>query len=86
MSNIHLRGLDEPLVYQLKQMASSQHMSVNSLILKVLRQAFGLGEQKNSLMTYHDLDQFAGTWSPKEASIFTDNLSGFEKIDEDLWK
>ena len=85
MSNLHLRGLDEPLINQLKQKAAHQGMSLNSLILNMLRQNLGLIAH-HKIQIYHDLDSLAGTWAKDEAKTFMKNISPFEKIDADLWK
>ena len=85
MTNLHLRGLDEPLVTQLKQTAAHQGMSLNSLILNMLRQSLGLSMHPKVII-YHDLDQLADTWTRDEAKTFMKNISHFEKIDADLWK
>lgn len=85
MSNIHLRGLDEPLAYQLKQVATHQKMSVNTLILNILRQNFGLTQHRRTVV-YHDLDKFASTWTSQEAKLFMDDIADFEQVDETLWK
>ena len=44
MKNVHLRGLDEPLLFQLKQMASFQHTSVNTLFTQMKDTLFRKGE------------------------------------------
>lgn len=85
MSNLHLRRLDEKLFQQLKDTASHQNVSVNTLVLNLIRQGLGLSQRPRTTI-YHDLDRFAATWTSTEAKAFMKNISDFEKIDEDLWK
>ena len=85
MSNIHLRGLDDRLTHQLKQVAVDQSVSVNTLILNILRQGLGLSRQHRNIV-YHDLDKLAGTWTGSEAEKFMKNIADFESIDKALWK
>ena len=83
-SNIHLRGIDKLLLSRLKQEAAEQDVSVNSLVLQLLKQALGLATQRH-VSVYHDLDKLAGTWSKQEAKTFTKSVADFEKIDKDIW-
>lgn len=82
MSTICLRGIDETVKERLKHEASQAGLSVNALILKYIHKAIGMGSDRQ----YHDLDQFAGTWSEEEAARFLTSISDFEKIDEEMWK
>ena len=85
MSNIHLRRLDDKPLSQLKQTASLQNISVNTLILNLIQEGLGISRHKRA-RTYHDLDKLAGTWTAAEAKAFAKNTKDFERIDEDLWK
>lgn len=83
--NIHLRNVDTVLMNQLKHQAAQRQISMNTLVLDLLKQGLGLKAGRQSLV-YHDLDQYAGTWSNQEAKAFLENISDFETIDKDLWK
>ncbi|TAK74533.1 MAG: hypothetical protein EPO11_06715 [Gammaproteobacteria bacterium] len=85
MTNIHLRRLDEKLIFQLKQTASSQNISVNTLILNLIAQGLGV-EKSPRKLTHHELDKLAGTWTAKEAETFMKTMTDFEQIDKELWK
>lgn len=85
MTNIHLRRLDAELVQQLKQTASHQHISVNTLILNLIQQGLGISQTRKAVI-YHDLDKLSGTWTKAEAKAFTQSISDVEQIDKDLWK
>ena len=83
--NIHIRGIDKQLMMHLKREAAKNDVSMNALILSLLKKSFGLSKERYQ-PTYHDLDKLAGTWSEKEAEEFLKNISDFKQIDEDLWK
>ena len=83
--NIHVRGVDEKIVDQLKQLATEQRSSLNKVILAILRQGLGLSKRKTPKI-YHDLDELAGTWTKRQAEEFNKAIAPFEKIDEELWK
>lgn len=78
-TNIHLHGLDDPLIKSLRDTAASQKVSINKLILDLLRKGLGLSIKRK----HHDLDKLAGTWSSQETKTFLRNISAFEHIDED---
>jgi hypothetical protein len=83
-SNIHLRCVDQKMMIRLKQEAKNRNMSVNKLILVLLKGTLGLSHEQTKIV-HHDLDKFAGTWSKQEAKKFLKSIEYFEKIDEDLW-
>ncbi len=68
----------------LKREAKKLHISVNSLILRLI--ASGLGVTKEARRPkYHDLDHLAGTWSSRDVKEFQKNTQAFETIDRDIW-
>ena len=83
--NIHLRNVDEKLILTLKKQAATEDVSVNTLILILLRRSLGLTSQQKTHV-YHDLDNLCGTWTKQEGKAFLSNTSEFEKIDKDIWK
>lgn len=85
MKSLHLRKIDDDLMFRLKQMAEDQKMSINSLILSILRYGLGLAK-KRKLPTYNDLDALIGTWNEEDLKEFQKNTTDFGKIDEGLWK
>lgn len=82
--NIHVRGVDDKTMNRLREEAHLYQVSVNAVILDLLKT--GLGIQKTKQAIYHDLDALAGTWSEKKAQNFLENISDFEKIDKEIWK
>jgi hypothetical protein len=58
-------------------------MSLNSIILKVLRDSLGLA---GAAEAFHDLDPLAGAWTPAEAEAFRAAIETFERIDQAMWQ
>lgn len=83
--NIYLRNIDEKLFAQLKTMASNKDISMNNLILKLLKKGLRSIQVRFS-KTYHDLDKLAGTWTKQEAKTFLKSIASLERVDKDLWK
>jgi len=69
----------------IKEKAAKEGMSINALMLKILREALKIGVRKRGI-EYNDLDALAGTWNDKDTKEFERSISVFEKIDENLWK
>lgn len=84
-SNIHLRGVDRLVLLRLKQEAKAQNVSLNQLILLVLRCKVGLSNQRPKTL-HHDLDKLAGTWSKEEEQQFLQSIGDFSKIDKEMWQ
>lgn len=68
-----LRNITPNMMSLLKEKASKQKTSVNSLILQIIEQHLGI---------YHDLDALAGTWSDEDKKEFDKNTRSFSSIDE----
>ncbi len=85
MTNFNLRNISHEAMTLLKQEASKQNISVNSLVLSIIDNSLGVSHPVKK-QKHHDLDALAGTWSDKEKMSFEHNVKSFEKIDEDLWK
>ncbi len=85
MTTMTLRGVDERITAALKEKARKEGISVNALMLRVLKESLGI-EKKRRGVVYDDLDHLAGTWSRKEAAEFERATAVFEKVDEEMWK
>ncbi|CAG0946941.1 hypothetical protein [Geobacter sp.] len=85
MATITLRGVDERIANTLKEKAKKEGISVNTLMLKLLKEALGMEKRKRSVV-YDDLDHLAGTWSAADAAEFEQATAVFEKVDEEMWK
>jgi hypothetical protein len=80
--SLALRGIDLALRSALEAEASRLGLSLNALVLRVLRDSLGLTETAD---LHHDLDALAGVWSREEAEEFTDAIRHFEEVDASLW-
>jgi hypothetical protein len=80
-----LRGIDEQCAAALKERAQLEGLSLNSYILKLLKESLGLSKKKRST-EFDDLDGLAGTWSVADAAEFAQATAVFEKIDDEMWK
>ena len=85
MAVMSIRGIDEETAKALKEKARREGTSVNAVLLKTLREVFGL-EKPRRTAVHDDLDHLAGTWSEKDLLDFQDNVAAFENVDEDMWK
>ncbi len=85
MATMTLRNVDDRISEALKEKARKEGTSVNSLMLKILKESLGIDKKKRAVV-YDDLDHLAGTWSSKDAAEFERATSVFEKVDEDMWK
>jgi plasmid stability protein len=85
MATMTLRGMDEGMTRALKDRAQKENTSVNSVMLKILKESLGLDKKKRSVL-YNDLEHLAGTWSAQDAAEFENATAAFEAVDEDIWK
>jgi hypothetical protein len=85
MATMTLRGIDERTAGALKERAKKEDTSVNTVMLKILKESLGL-EKKKRRVLYDDLDHLAGTWSSRDAAEFEQATALFEAVDEDMWK
>jgi hypothetical protein len=76
--------VDEKLGEALKREAAARNLSINRLVLQLLREGVGL-EATRSPIRYNDLDQFIGKWTTEEADEFDRYLTEQRNIDLDLW-
>lgn len=83
MPILTLRGMDDGLAAALHDEAHRRKVSMNALVLELVRQGLGLAERRS---LRHDLDALAGTWSAGEVAEFTEATADFEKIDDALWR
>ncbi len=84
MTQLTVRDVDEHLGNALKREAEARGLSVNKLVLQLLRESVGLSPQSRPAV-YTDLDYLAGTWSDEEAADFERQLSQQRTLDSELW-
>ncbi|HHT9126151.1 MAG TPA: FitA-like ribbon-helix-helix domain-containing protein [Candidatus Brocadiia bacterium] len=85
MATMTVRGIDDEVAKLLKDQANSEGISVNALMLKMVKESLGI-EKKGRTKIYRDLDHLAGTWSEKDLKEFQKNVEDLEKIDKENWK
>lgn len=85
MTTMTLRGIDDSLSQTLKELARNQGVSLNTLALRLIREATGVDKRKRTIL-HHDLDSLAGTWSEDDELAFRNATRSFEAIDDDMWK
>lgn len=84
-SNFNLRNIEPHVMAMLKREAEKHKISVNNLLLQIIKQGFGLTHSKKKII-FHDLDHLAGTWSKEDKKEFGECIKSLEKIDKELWK
>ncbi len=80
-----LRGLNEEEARRLREEARREGISLNALLLRLIREAAGLA-QRPWRVRHHDLDALAGTWTDEDADAFLAAIEEAERIDPDMWK
>ena len=79
-----LHGIDETLTQALKELARNQGVSLNTLALRLIREATGVDKRKRT-QVHNDLDTLAGTWSEMDEFTFQSATRSLETIDEEMW-
>ena len=86
MKQLSLRGFDDELWKQIRQLAKNKGISLNKATLLLLRKGAGLTKSKEAPAEVGDsLDHLIGKWSKQEENDFLKSVEAFEKVDERLW-
>lgn len=85
-SNLSVRGLSASTMGALRQRASRDGASINSMVVRLLDQALGRAPGGGRLQTFDDLDALAGSWTAEEAEAFAADTRAFATIDPALWR
>ena len=85
MGAITIRGIDNEIAKALKERAKKEGASINSIVLRIVREALGLEKKKRTII-YTDLDHLSGTWDKKDYAEFQRKIADFETIDKNIWK
>ena len=85
MPTVTLRGLKEEEAERLREEARREGISLNALLLRLVREAAGLAHRPRR-PRYDDLDDLAGTWTEEEAQEFLAALEETERIDPGMWE
>ena len=87
MNQLIVRGFDDELAKNLRQLAMRDGTSLNQASLKLLRKGAGLSSgAKNVDSVATSLDHLIGSWSRAEADEMDAALLDFETIDESAWE
>ena len=86
MKQLTVRGVEEALHEALRREAQKRGVSVNKLVLSLLKDALDLeGPSSSQEQAYDDLDHLAGTWTEEDTNIFNRSLREQRKVDGNLW-
>ena len=85
MKTITLRNIDEELKDVLIKRAQRSSTSLNGVVLKALREAFGLQKRPRQQRNL-ELEKLSGSWTKQDFKAFESSVTDFQKIDEELWK
>lgn len=86
MGNMSIRGVDERTLAKLKRQAQREGVSVNTLVVSLLRGESGQAKRRPLLRKYDDLDALAGTWTAKQVEEFERVTAPFAEVDAELWR
>ncbi len=75
-SNFTLRGIPSEVMLLLKREAKRLRISVNALVLKMIKRELGFTCEK---LVHRDLDHLAGSWSAEEERVFKENTLFFQE-------
>jgi hypothetical protein len=82
MKQLTVRKVSEEIARALKQERLRRGISLNQLVLELLRQSLGLGSNRYD----NGLSKLAGTWSAAELLEFNEQMSSLNQIDSELWQ
>lgn len=86
MKQLTVRGVHDELHDALQNEAKKQGVSVNSLVLKFLKESVGLEYKTMSRgQEFDDLDFLIGAWSEEEYDAFDSLLQAQREADPELW-
>ncbi len=86
MKAVTIRGVDSDVAEKLKATAKDQGISVNQLILELIKTSLGLKKEKKYSRQYTDLDDLFGRWSDDKFKKINDKMTKNRQIDPELWK
>ena len=85
-TNITIQGLDDATAKWISEEAERRGVSVESLIVDLIRKGINIDQDTSQLPTYNDLDSLAGTWTEEQEAEFLNAVADFEQVDEKLWR
>ena len=85
-TNITIQDLDDVTAKWISEESERRGISVESLVLELIRKGINIDQETSQLQVYHDLDSLAGTWSEEHEAEFLNAIADFEHVDEKLWR
>jgi hypothetical protein len=82
---ITVRDLSPEVARAVREKARKEGLSLNRAVARLLEEATGHGHVGGPTL-HHDLDDFAGRWTKKEADAFDAFLEEHRAIDPEMWK
>jgi hypothetical protein len=88
MKQLTIRGFGKELERAIRNLARSEHISLNQAALRLLSRGAGLDKHRHEEehTVGASLDHLIGTWSEEEAQKVMEAVADFETIDESLWR
>jgi len=83
MKQLTIRGVPQDLARALDRERRRRGVSLNRLVLELIRQSLGLVPESRY---DNGLRDHAGTWSDRQLEEFDGNTALFGQIDEELWR
>lgn len=83
MQQITIRGITPEIENKIRQIAKSNHQSINQVIKEIIHKEFG---EKSYKPRAASLKELSGGWSPKDAADFELSIKSCEQIDEEMWR
>ena len=81
MPDILVRNIEDSVAERIKAIARERNLSINEVILHVLRHSLGLGGEDVSRREPEDVAVIGSTWDAGETAAFRTALEAFERID-----
>lgn len=82
MPDFLLRGIDTALAERIQEVARERNVSINELIILLVRQGLGEGGDAAAQPVLRDIARLGGTWAPDESDAFRKALAAFEDLPE----
>ena len=79
--DILVRNIEDSVAERIKAIARERNLSINEVILHVLRHSLGLGGEDFSRRDAHDVAVIGSTWDAGETAAFRTALEAFERVD-----
>lgn len=81
MPDIVIRGIDNDMAERIKEIARSQRLPINDVLLKLLRQSLGIDADASLVANpKQDVARLVGAWESDESDAFRAAIAAFEKL------